>query len=408
MFGICCKRLQLLLVPSSTDYSVTHFHCFQKIPPFIRTYSSKSVLGSEKPQGCSFTVSYLISSCGLSPEVALSLFKKQRVHFESPEKPDLVIKLLKHYGFSDTHISDIVKKLPELLSVNAEKTLLPKLDFFGSIGLTGTALAQALCGNPIVLKMSLENSIRPCYDIVKTLGIPDDKVTRFIQKSHWMFKVKILSNVAHNVSVLRSLQVPQSSLFLFRPPNLVAVSTDADKFKENVNKVMSLGLHPSSCIFVKALYVISVLDESKWAQRMKFYSKYGWTEDDFMLAFRKNPIFMTVSEKTFSSKMDFLVNKMGLQPADMSEHPTVLTYSLEKWIIPRCSVIRVLLLKGLIRNGEFSFAGTALMGRKNQFLDRFVSKYQEQAPELLSIFEGKIGLADLGLGFEERDGVKQM
>lgn len=223
-----------------------------------------------------------------------------------------------------------------------------------------------------------------------------------------MFKVKILSNVAHNVSVLRSLQVPESSLSLFRPPNLAGVSTDADKFKENVNKVMSLGVHPSSFIFVKALYVISVLDESKWALRMKFYSKYGWTEDNLMLAFRKNPIFMVVSEKTFSSKVDLLVNKMGLQPADVSEHPTVLTYSLEKWIIPRCSVISVLLLKGLIKKGEFSFVGTALMGRKNQFLDRFVMKYQEQVPELWSIFEGKMGLVDLGLRFEERDGAKQM
>ncbi|KAM5579448.1 hypothetical protein ABKV19_009296 [Rosa sericea] len=406
MFVFFCRRLQLLFPSCSiaVDYSVTHF---QKAPHFTRLYSSKSLLRSQDEKDCSFTVSYLINSCGLSPELALTLSKRHRVRFESPEKPDSVVKLFKDYGFSNTHISEIVKKLPELLLVN-EKTLLPKLEFLGSIGITGTPLAETLCGNPIVLKMSLENGIRPCYDIIKTLGIPDGKVPRFIKRSQWLFKVKVLSNVARNVSVLRSLKVPESTIDLCRPHNLVPVSTDADEFNENVNKVISMGFPPSSCTFVKALYVISVMDESKLAQRKEFYRKYGWTEDNILLAFRKNPIFMSISEKNFSSKMDFLVNKMGLQPADVAGYPSVLINSLEKWIIPRCSVIRVLLLKGLIRKGQFSLLGTALMGNKDLFLHRFVNKYQKQVPELLSIFQGKIGLAELGLGFEERDGVRQM
>ncbi|XP_004305722.1 PREDICTED: uncharacterized protein LOC101299983 [Fragaria vesca subsp. vesca] len=402
MLGFCCRRLQLLFPSSNAVNSATHLH-------FTRLYSSKSLLGNTQDEkDCSFPVSYLINTCGLSPELALSLFKKQRVQFESPEKPDSVVKLFKDYGFGDTHISEIVKKHPELLVVNAEKTLLPKLEFFDSVGIKGTALSQVLSGNPIVLKLSLENNIRPCYDIIKTLGIPDGKVPRFIMKSHRMFKVKILSKVARNVSFLRSLNVPESTLDLCRPETLVTMSTDAGEFNENVNKVISMGFAPSSCTFVKALYVVSVMDESKLAKKKEFYRKCGWTEDDILLAFNKNPIFMTVSEKNVSSKMDFLVNKIGLQPADVAKYPSILIYSLEKWIIPRWSVIRVLLLKGLLRKEQFSLVGTALMGRKDQFLHRFVNKYQEQVPELLSIFQGKIGLAELGLGFEETDGVKQM
>nr|XP_011466892.1 PREDICTED: uncharacterized protein LOC105352207 [Fragaria vesca subsp. vesca] len=255
--------------------------------------------------------------------------------------------------------------------------------------------------------MSLENNIRPCYDIIKTIGTPDGKVPCFIMKSHRMFKAKILSNVSHNVSFLRSLKVPESTLNLCRPETLVTTSTDADEFNGNVNKVISMGFSPSSFGFLKALYVISVMDE-KLAQKKEFYRKCGWTEDDILLAFSKNPIFITVSEKNVSSKMDFLVNEIGLQPADVAKYPSILIYSLEKWIIPRWSVIRVLLLKGLIREGQFSLVGTALMGRKDHFLHRFVDKYKEQVPELLSIFQGKIGLPELGLGFEERDRVKQM
>lgn len=74
---------------------------------------------------------------------------------------------------------------------------------------------------------------------------------------------------------------------------------------------------------------------------MELYSKWGWTEDDFWLAFRKNPRFMPLSANSFSSEMDFIVNKMGWQPADVAKELNTLTYSLEKRIMPRASVIRI-------------------------------------------------------------------
>nr|XP_011462715.1 PREDICTED: uncharacterized protein LOC101315143 [Fragaria vesca subsp. vesca] len=163
---------------------------------------------------------------------------------------------------------------------------------------------------------------------------------------------------------------------------------------------MSMGIYPSSATFMKALCVICLTDASKWEQKMNFYKQCGWSEEDFLVAFRKNPFFVLLTEKNISKKMDFIVNKMALfQPADLGYYPTGLTYSLENWIIPRCSVIRVLLLKGLITRGEFSFSSS--MVYREYFVDRFVVQHQEEVPELLSIFEGKMSLAELGLGFEE-------
>ncbi|KAM5569005.1 hypothetical protein ABKV19_016499 [Rosa sericea] len=176
------------------------------------------------------------------------------------------------------------------------------------------------------------------------------------------------------------------------------MSLENEKFHQNVNKVMSLGFHPStSTTFMKALFVISTTDSSKWAQKMDFYKKCGWTDDDFLVAFSKNPLFMNMTEKNISSKMDFIVNKMALvQPADLAHYPTALTYSLENRIIPRASVIRVLLLKGLVTRGDFSFNSLMIYNNK-KFLDKFVVPYQPQVPELLSIFAGKMGPVELGI-----------
>lgn len=409
MFGLCCKRLQLLVSSRGIAVdSVTHLHLCQ----ISSSYSSKSLLGSEnekpkqKEKGRSFTVSYLVNSCGMSPEIALSVSKW--VHFETRERPDSVIKLFKDYGINDYYISKLVKKLPSLLLVNAERILLPKLEFFGSIGLSGTNLAKALVGNPYMLTRSLEKCILPSYDLIKSILVHDEKVATFFANSKWSVPVTALRNVASNVAFLRVLQVPDSTISVNLTWHPLILCRKTENFKEDVNKVMSMGIDPSSSVtFMKALVVIPLVDASKREGKMQLYRKWGWTEDDFMLAFRKNPLFMTFSEKNFSSKMDFFLNKMCWQPADVARNPYVLTTSLEKRIIPTCSVIRVLLLKGLITKGDYSLV-TILKNSEKYFLDKFVLKYQEQVPELLSIFQGKMGLAEVGLGFEDRARVNQL
>lgn len=139
-----CQRLQLLL-PSCRNVggSLTHLHFLQKEPIFFSSYSSKSSLvsGNDKLQEkvFSFTVSCLINSCGLSPKLALSASKS--VQFDNREGPDSVLNVLRNPGFSDDHISQLVRKRPKLLSANAEKTVVPSfsvllafqaLAFFGS------------------------------------------------------------------------------------------------------------------------------------------------------------------------------------------------------------------------------------------------------------------------------------
>lgn len=83
----------------------------------------------------------------------------------------------------------------------------------------------------------------------------------------------------------------------------------------------------SSTTFVRALYVISIMNGTKWSQRWNFTgSGPGWAEDDVLSAFRKSPALMILSEKNVSLKLDFYLNNMGWQPADIARHPTVLTY----------------------------------------------------------------------------------
>ncbi|RXH93793.1 hypothetical protein DVH24_015860 [Malus domestica] len=87
-----------------------------------------------------FKVNYLINTYGLSPEDAISVSKRKSV-----------LALLRNHGLSQTQISKLVRSRPPIISANPEKTLLPKLEFVSSLGVSRVDLAKTLAYNPHLL-----------------------------------------------------------------------------------------------------------------------------------------------------------------------------------------------------------------------------------------------------------------
>ncbi|KAL5551044.1 hypothetical protein UlMin_001220 [Ulmus minor] len=256
------------------------------------------------------------------------------------------------------------------------------------------------------MELSLEKSIVPFYDVIKS-ELRDQKVAKGL--STWrVFGKEALSNFGPNISTLKDVGVPNSSIVYLLVSSHVGtiLQQNTETFKENVAKVISMGFNRSLMSFCNALQVISLLSKSRWEEKMKLYKKFGWTEDEILLAFRKSPLVMLLAENNVVTKMSFFVNKMGLQPSDVAQNPEVLKYSLENRIIPRCSITHVLLSKGLIK--KKIPLSTILFTTKKYFLNKFVLEYQQEIPQLSSFFEGKMSFAELGLGFEDTSRDKQV
>ncbi|VVA34572.1 PREDICTED: mRNAion termination factor, partial [Prunus dulcis] len=126
------------------------------------------------------------------------------------------------------------------------------------------------------------------------------------------------------ISVLRALEVPQSSISVLVSCHPCVVCQKPENFNKDVEEVISLGFNPTTLAFVNGLQVISKMTKSTWEHKKEVYRRWGWTEDEILLAFRKKPTYL-------------------------ARVPGVLTLSLEQRIIPRCSVIRVLMAKGLLK-----------------------------------------------------------
>ncbi|KAL4603202.1 hypothetical protein ACB092_10G108500 [Castanea dentata] len=317
---------------------------------FIKSFTSLGLSEPEEQneaQRHSFTVSYLINSCGFSPKSALSASKK--VHFENPDKPDSVLNLLKRNGFNDTHITKLIKINPRFLLSDPKKTLLPKIEFFLSIGISSSDLPRTLASNPDLLQRSLNNVLIPCYNFLTSLLVEKEKDITTLKRSRWSLHYMTICMVP-NVVLLREGGVPQSSIsFLVTTCPFVA-STEPSKFIKAVQEVKEMGVDPSKIVFVQAIIMVLSLKKPMWEYKLEIFKRWGWSKEDTLIAFKKDPSFMGLSDKNIMKKMNFLVDKLGRPSTDIGRNPVVLHLSLEKRIIPRCSVIQILIAKDLVKD----------------------------------------------------------
>ncbi|GER39278.1 mitochondrial transcription termination factorfamily protein [Striga asiatica] len=347
-----------------------------KPPPGVRENDSEK----------SFTFSYLVSSCGLAPDAAVRASSK--LQLKSPENPDAVLNLLREYGFTAADISMMVSRWPTILSAYPDKTLLPKLEFFASIGVPLPILASRLSRNPSILWRSLESSIIPSYDFLKNLLGSDEGAVKVFKRAPQFFARGWVDDLSSNLSFLVDCGVPRPSLvslFTYQPTILMAPQ---EKLSLCVDRAREMGFDVTSNTFLIAIRVLG-FEESILKRKMEIYRKCGWSESDIKTAFLRQPLCMALSEKNILKSMAFLVDKFGYAPGYMARRPLLLGFSVEKRLKPRWAVAMVLREKGLT---NVAFTSLLTVSEKT-FLKRYIEKYEKDVPELLDIYRGNQILA---------------
>ncbi|KAB2627396.1 hypothetical protein D8674_021014 [Pyrus ussuriensis x Pyrus communis] len=337
-----------------------------------------------------FTVNYLINSCGLSPEGAVSASKIFKLR--SPENADSVLALLRNHGLSETQISKVFRSAPKILQLDPQKILLPKIEFFSSLGISREDLAKALARKPNLLVMSLRNRIRPTYDFLRSMLLSEKNVVTVIKRSSWIFVEGHRKQLVRNVGLLRELGMPQTCIAFLLTHCSSVLMLNPEKLGKLVGEVKEMGINVENTTFANALHTLCGNNKLVWNRSCEAYKKWGWSEDDVLSAFKRCPSCMIMSEQKLMQTMDFLVNKMGWSSGMIAKYPVVTNLSLERRLIPRCSVVKVLLLKGLI-NENFNL-GSVVIPAEKQFLETFVNRYLGKVPQLLNVYQGKVDIQD--------------
>ncbi|XP_043723927.1 uncharacterized protein LOC122670944 [Telopea speciosissima] len=368
MFSFCSRKI--LHIKWCGDSSTNLF--------FIRNSSLR--FSSNAAEIPSLTVDYLINRCGLNQESALKA--SQRFNIKSTTKADAVLAILNSYGLLKPYISNLISKDPTILSVDP-KTILVKMDFFSNMGIAVPDLARMFCRDPSILAgASLEKQIVPSMDFLKSFVHNDKNVAVALSRLRW---IKGIQRVMEpNIGILRNHGVPDSGIskLIIRRPQLL--TWKQPHFNEVVLQTKELGFDPSSMMFIHAICSLSQMNKTTLEMKMEVFRSFGWSEDEILCLFRKQPHCLTRSEKILRMRLDYFMNKMSWTAAEVAKNPVVLLLSMEKRTVPRYSVIQVLLSQGLMKKQSIS---TALILKEEQFLENFVRKYHQELPQLLKEYK---------------------
>ncbi|XP_059433449.1 transcription termination factor MTERF9, chloroplastic-like [Corylus avellana] len=387
MLGFLCSRQLLPLKHRRTHLGFLQQNGFFIVKSFTSVGSlPESNQKPEEEEKHSFAVSYLINSCGLSTKSAI--LKSRRLLFQSPERPDSVLNLFKENGFNNAQISKIVRKHPQILLSDPEKTLLPKIEFLRSIGVSSSDLITIISLYPFLFRCNLRKRVIPCYDFLKSVLLVDEKVLTTFKRSPRAFLSNVTKTMAPNIALLRQLGAPPSTISFLVTNYPSSAFTKHAKFAEVVHQVMEMGFDPTKTVFVEAIQVLLKMSKPKLESKLELYRRWGWSKDMALAAFKRFPSCMQSSEEKMTKTMDFLVNKVGWPPQHIATNPVVIKLSLEKRTIPRCSVVQILLAKGLVKNNLA--LGTFLKPTERKFLELFVIRFQDDVPELLNVYQGKM------------------
>ncbi|KAB2095312.1 hypothetical protein ES319_A01G028100v1 [Gossypium barbadense] len=335
-------------------------------------------LFSNSSNGHSFTVLYLLSKCGFSPELASRV--SNFVHFETPEKPDSLIVFLENHGFSQTQIANLIKRQPTLLLSDTEKTLLPKLEFLYSIGFSRPELAKLLSSYPLLLKSSLKKQIIPSFNLLRNLFQSHVKTVKAIKRYTGILVYDSESYLCPNMNK-RGIGVPESNILMLLNCQPRALLFNPVRLKEIVEEIKRMGIDSSTKKLLIAVRALRSMTKSTLEKKIDVYRRWGW----------RYPLCMTVLEDKIVATMDFLVNKMDYSSTLIAKQPSFLTRSLEKRIMPRALFARELISQGLVNEIKLS---VLFDNSEKVFIRMCIDRFANKAPELLKLYKEKLQISE--------------
>ncbi|KAL9680883.1 hypothetical protein QQ045_012663 [Rhodiola kirilowii] len=238
---------------------------------------------------------------------------------------------------------------------------------------------------PEMLVRNMDKDLVPSLEFLRSILQTDENVLLVIGRCHWLLRFNLPAILGPNVVSLRDVGMSDAMILLFLKSRPTALLSSAARFREVVVKVTKMGFDPEKYSFFEAINVFLSVNEKTWERKVEIFKKWGWSDADVLSAFMKQPRCMLQSEKKVEGIMNYLVNTMDFDPSFAAQSPNVLMCSLKKRIIPRCSIIRHLLLNGVVTKKDFKFS-SALVVSEPIFMSIYVARHKDLHPELLDLY----------------------
>lgn len=144
-------------------------------------------------------------------------------------------------------------------------------------------------------------------------------------------------------------------------------------------------------MFVYAVLAMGKMSGTTMEAKLQLFKSFGWSEEDILVAFHKEPRFINSSETKVRALMKVLMVELGLKPCEIASRPKVFLASLEKVLLPRHEVLKILKSRGLVKEGKSLLSVVKMSGEI--FLKNYVIRYLDRAPELREAYMVPLGIS---------------
>ncbi|XP_009614341.1 uncharacterized protein LOC107829073 [Nicotiana tabacum] len=338
-------------------------------------------------------------SHGLSEETLISEAKLLQLDTHTCSKVSAVPEFFQNHGFSATQVKKIIRLRPKLLASGVDETLKPKLQFLQSIGFSEDECRKIICRNPNILLCSIRKLLTPSFNSLKTFMGSKVKAMAAIKRSPQILNMKISHSLKQTIQVLHQIGIPDSQVseFIFKSP--VILTINPQKMSEVGLRLKEMGFDVTSTAFRTAFAAMSILRHSKLERKLETYRSIGFSDVEILNIFRSQPTCMFYSEENIRAIVAFYVDRLHFSPSHLSQRPAFLLCSVERRLIPRCSVMQVLWSRGII--SEVGKLSSILMTMEKDFLPKYVTKYEAKVPELLAAYRGELKFKEYSFHLHE-------
>ena len=354
----------------------SHLH---KIPI---PYSISLLFFSSKPKESKPTVTvldYLINKHQFSHEVALKASSVISC-LKRPIEVDSMLSFLKESGFSKTHIEEVVKRVPEVLTANLASNIKPKIQIFQNLGFSPNDIAEIVSSDPWILKRSADNRLGPSILMLKTILGSNAEVIRALKVSGWFLKHDLEKTMKPNVEFMKGCGVSSSQIvkYMFNFPRFFLHKPES--IQDFVKTVEEMGFDRKSKMFLAALRTVSSMTHGNWELKLKLFRSLGFSENDILDVFRRVPQVFSISERKIKEVTELLLSAWNIDISYIVRHPELLICSIEHRLKPRLRVLEILEKENALKKKPGLTTVCKITDKK--FLEKFVLPYSKEIVEL--------------------------
>ncbi|TKY54135.1 Mitochodrial transcription termination factor-related [Spatholobus suberectus] len=159
---------------------------------------------------------------------------------------------------------------------------------------------------------------------------------------------------------------------------------------KTVEELKQMGFDPSTSYFSVAMLAKRTVNKTRWGEKIDTFKRWGWSQEQVLLAFRRQPYCMLSSTDKINAVMSFWVEQVGFNSVELVKAPGIFLLSLQKRIAPRASVVQFLISKGWLEKDANLI--TPFFLTEKLFLEKYVKRFKEDSSHLLKLYEEKMSI----------------